>query len=103
MSLEPQPQSSTLQFPHARRPLLQVAQQDWEAYPKFAPPEAFARFELAQGIYYNNAWENAASAMEMSAIAAKNSALLVHQHLTSMWGMQHQRQAQRQVDGVADA
>lgn len=65
---------------------MQVAQENWNAYPKFAPPEDFARFELAKGIFYNNALENAASAMEMSAIAAKNSALLVHRHLTSVWG-----------------
>jgi len=60
-----------------------VAHQDWYAYPQFKPPEKFAPFRLAPGIFYNNAFENAASAMEMSAIAAKNSALLVMKHLTS--------------------
>lgn len=36
------------------------------------------------GLYLNNAWENAASAMEMSAVAAKNCALLIAQHLRSV-------------------
>ena len=74
------------------RTRMQVAERDWYAYPKFAPPEDFAPFQLAKGIYYNNALENAASAMEMSAIAAKNSALLVRQHLASAWGAQDQVQ-----------
>ena len=35
---------------------------------RFNPPEHFARFQLAEGLFYNNAWENAASAMEVAAI-----------------------------------
>lgn len=58
-----------------------MAERDWEAYPRFAPPEKFAPFRLADGLFYSNAWENAASAMEMSAIAGKNSALLVRHFL----------------------
>ena len=54
---------------------------DWEAYPRFSPPERFQPFRLAPGLYLNNAWENAASAMEMSAVAAKNCALLIARHL----------------------
>ena len=54
---------------------------DWEAYPHFSPPERFQPFKLAPGLYLNNAWENAASAMEMSAVAAKNCALLIARHL----------------------
>ena len=61
--------------------MLQIAEKKWNAYPKFSPPERFAPFKLAPGVFYNNALENAASAMEMSAIAAHNSALLVKQHL----------------------
>lgn len=48
---------------------------------RFDPPEQFAPFVLADGLFYSNAIETAASAMEMSAIAAKNSALLVKQFL----------------------
>ena len=58
-----------------------VAQHDWRAYPVFDPPERFARFALAAGLVYLNAWENAASAMEMSAVSASNGAALVLQHL----------------------
>ena len=58
-----------------------VAQHDWRAYPVFDPPERFARFALAAGLVYLNAWENAASAMEMSAVSASNGATLVLQHL----------------------
>lgn len=54
---------------------------DWEAYPHFSPPERFQPFKLAPGLYLNNAWENSASAMEMSAVAAKNCALLIARHL----------------------
>ena len=54
---------------------------DWQAYPHFSPPEHFQPFKLAPGLYLNNAWENAASAMEMSAVAAKNCALLIARHL----------------------
>ena len=54
---------------------------EWLAYPKFAPPEQFQPFQLADGLYLNNAWENAASAMEMSIVAARNCALLIAQHV----------------------
>jgi len=33
---------------------------------------------------YLSAWENAASAMEMAAVAARNCALLVHAHLVRL-------------------
>ena len=60
-----------------------VALHDWHkgAYPVFEPPERFAPFQLAPGLVYLNAWENAASAMEMSAVSAANGAALVLQHL----------------------
>lgn len=34
-----------------------------------------------QGLVYVSAWENAASAMEMAAVGARNCALLVQRHL----------------------
>lgn len=74
---------------------LQIAEKEWYAYPKFSPPERFAPFKLAPGIFYNNAWENAASAMEMSAISAHNSALLVKEHLFGGLGAAEQRARQR--------
>lgn len=59
----------------------EVDYREWYAYPHLAPLEADTPFQLAPGLFYNNAIESAASAMEMSAIAAKNSALLVARHL----------------------
>ncbi|BDA40407.1 Prenylcysteine oxidase [Coccomyxa sp. Obi] len=61
-----------------------LSSREWKAYPHFSPPERFPPFQLAPGLYLNNAWENAASAMEMSAVAAKNCALLIAQYLRSM-------------------
>ena len=55
-----------------------VAQRTWPAYPAFDPPEDFARWRLADGLVYLNAIENAASAMEMSAIAGERRRVLVH-------------------------
>lgn len=48
---------------------------------RFHPPEVFAKFELSEGLYYSNAIETSASAMEMSLIAAKNSVILASELL----------------------
>ncbi|PNH12489.1 Farnesylcysteine lyase [Tetrabaena socialis] len=56
----------------------------WYAYPRFSPPERFSPFLLAAGLVYGNALEPAASAMEMAAVAAANSALLVARHLAAV-------------------
>lgn len=53
-----------------------IKEKDWLAYPHYQPPENLAPFFLYPGLYYVNAIELTASAMEMSAIAAKNVALL---------------------------
>ncbi|KAL3154565.1 hypothetical protein ABBQ32_014022 [Trebouxia sp. C0010 RCD-2024] len=58
-----------------------IATFPWYAYPHFHPPEQFAPFRLADGLFYSNALENAASCMEISAISAMNSALLVQKYL----------------------
>ncbi|XP_018409913.1 PREDICTED: prenylcysteine oxidase 1 [Nanorana parkeri] len=50
----------------------------WLAYPKYNPPEKLPPIILHRSIYYLNSIEWAASAMEMSAVAAKNVALLSH-------------------------
>ena len=54
---------------------------DWLAYPEYKPPEQFPPFILDDGVFYINAIEKAASAMEMSAIGAKNAALLAREYL----------------------
>ncbi|NXI14966.1 PCYOX oxidase, partial [Irena cyanogastra] len=48
----------------------------WLAYPQYSPPEKFPPIILHEQLYYLNGLERAASAMEMSAIAARNAALL---------------------------
>ena len=53
----------------------------WLAYPLYAPPEGFLPFVLDEGVFYVNAIEYAASAIEMSAIAGNNVALLAHRYL----------------------
>ena len=56
---------------------------DWSAYPHFHPPEAMCPFLLVpfERIFYTSALETAVSAMEISAIAARNAAILLAQSL----------------------
>ncbi|EQC35229.1 hypothetical protein SDRG_07458 [Saprolegnia diclina VS20] len=53
----------------------------WAAYPTFHVPEVFGPFEVLPGLVYPNAIENAASAMEMSALSGRNAAHLLLAHL----------------------
>ena len=56
----------------------------WDAYPDYYQlQQQNPKFELRSGLYYVNAIEWAASAMEMSLISAKNAALLTSQFLFS--------------------
>uniref|UniRef100_A0A1A8CMW8 Prenylcysteine oxidase 1 n=1 Tax=Nothobranchius kadleci TaxID=1051664 RepID=A0A1A8CMW8_NOTKA len=56
-----------------------VSETPWLAYPAYRPPHRKTPpFILHDRLYYLNAVEWAASAMEMSAIAARNVALLAH-------------------------
>ncbi|XP_030598806.1 prenylcysteine oxidase 1 [Archocentrus centrarchus] len=56
-----------------------VSETKWLAYPEYRPPHRKTPpFILHNRLYYLNAVEWAASAMEMSAIAARNVALLAH-------------------------
>ncbi|XP_010269070.1 PREDICTED: farnesylcysteine lyase-like [Nelumbo nucifera] len=58
---------------------------DWGAYPHYTPPEMFASFVLdGLHLYYINAFENAASTMETSTVAAENIARLVLSRLTPL-------------------
>lgn len=51
---------------------------NWGAYPHYNAPERFAPFVLdGHHLYYVNAFENAASTMETSAVAAENIARLI--------------------------
>ncbi|XP_051126941.1 farnesylcysteine lyase isoform X3 [Andrographis paniculata] len=56
---------------------------DWAAYPHYQAPEEFAPFILDdKHLYYVNAFENAASTMETSAVAAENIARLILSRLS---------------------
>lgn len=56
-----------------------VSETSWLAYPTYSPPQRKTPpFILDKRMYYLNAVEWAASAMEMSAISARNLALLAH-------------------------
>ncbi|XP_015060137.1 farnesylcysteine lyase [Solanum pennellii] len=56
---------------------------DWGAYPHYHAPEVFAPFILdGQHLYYVNAFENAASTIETSAVAAENVARLILSRLS---------------------
>ncbi|KAK9735535.1 hypothetical protein RND81_04G211000 [Saponaria officinalis] len=57
---------------------------NWAAYPHYKPPEAFAPFILdEQHLYYVNAFESAASAMETGAVSAENIARLILSRLSN--------------------
>ncbi|KAF5917947.1 hypothetical protein HPG69_019753 [Diceros bicornis minor] len=55
-----------------------AVKQPWLAYPHYKPPEKCPSIILHDRLYYLNGMEFAASAMEMSAIAAHNAALLAY-------------------------
>lgn len=55
-----------------------AVKQLWLAYPHYKPPEKCPSIILHDHLYYLNGIECAASAMEMSAIAAHNAALLAY-------------------------
>lgn len=50
---------------------------DWYAYPEYTVPQDLPPFVLADGLVYLNAVESVASAMEMSAVAARNAVNIV--------------------------
>lgn len=51
---------------------------DWAAYPRYNAPEVFAPIVLdGMHLYYINSFENAASTIETSAVAAENVARLI--------------------------
>ncbi|MBN3317458.1 PCYOX oxidase, partial [Atractosteus spatula] len=65
----------------------EISEVPWLAYPSYSPPQRLPPIVLHERLYYLNGIEWAASAMEMSAIAARNIVLLAHHR----WhGMTHQ-------------
>jgi len=59
---------------------------DWLAYPHYTPPDTLGSFILHPGLYYTSSIEWAASAMEMSAIAGRNAAILAYNHWFAIQG-----------------
>lgn len=57
---------------------------DWLAYPEYKPPEIFTKIVLDDGLFYVNAIEMSASAMEMSAVGAMNCSLLAWKYLSQL-------------------
>lgn len=56
---------------------------DWAAYPHYTAPERFSPYILdGKHLYYINAFENAASAIETAAVSAQNVARLVLSRLS---------------------
>ena len=55
---------------------------DWLGFPQHIPPYEAPPFILDDGVFHINAIEMAASTMEMTAIGAKNAALLARNYLT---------------------
>ena len=53
----------------------------WLAYPSYSLTDDLSLFELMPGLYYQNRIEWAASAMEMSVIAARNVANLARNYI----------------------
>ncbi|XP_030849647.1 LOW QUALITY PROTEIN: prenylcysteine oxidase 1 [Strongylocentrotus purpuratus] len=58
----------------------EATHRDWLAYPYYQERKAFPGFVLAEGLFYPNAIEWAASAMEMAVIGSRNSAILAYQY-----------------------
>jgi prenylcysteine oxidase/farnesylcysteine lyase len=54
---------------------------EWDAYPKYNPPEELDSFQISNHLYNLNVLETAASAFEIACVGAKNVALLVEQTL----------------------
>ena len=67
-------------FINGERTKLEVQVFDWQAYPEYSVGQPMQDFVLGEGLFYLNAIEKAASAMEMSSLAGRNVANLVVAH-----------------------
>jgi prenylcysteine oxidase/farnesylcysteine lyase len=54
----------------------EIQEIEWKAYPQYTSTMRLDKFKLDTLMYYVNAIEWAASAMEMSAISGRNAAIL---------------------------
>lgn len=83
---------------------LETIRINWGAYPHYKAPEVFAPFILdGQHLYYVNAFENAASTMETSAVAAENVARLILSRYIGEASLQSSNLKSFNPDADADA
>lgn len=69
---------------------------DWLAYPQYNDLGVTSKFILNPGLYYINAIEWAASAMEMSVIGAKNVALLISKEYSHLVPVKNEKNVNRE-------
>lgn len=70
---------------------------EWQAYPSYSSSPRLPPVELHPNLYYLNGMEWAASAMEMSAVAAKNIALLAHHRWSRQTDMVDQKDLMHRI------
>ncbi|XP_053503982.1 prenylcysteine oxidase-like [Ictalurus furcatus] len=70
---------------------------DWKAYPRYGSSQEMPPMILHDGLYYLNGIEWAASAMEMSSVAAKNIALLAYHRWTRQLEMIDQQDLMHKI------
>ncbi|KAA0720417.1 Prenylcysteine oxidase-like [Triplophysa tibetana] len=70
---------------------------DWLAYPQYGSTQGLPPVVLHDGMYYLNGIEWAASAMEMSSVAAKNIALLAYHRWNRQFEMIDQKDLMHKV------
>eukprot|EP00092_Neocalanus_flemingeri_P058364 GFUD01069545.1.p1 GENE.GFUD01069545.1~~GFUD01069545.1.p1 ORF type:complete len:241 (+),score=83.00 GFUD01069545.1:26-724(+) len=66
----------------------------WLAYPSYSTMDDFSSFQLSPGLFYTSRVEWAASAMEMSVIAARNVANLAAKY----WGEQLESEQKKEME-----
>lgn len=70
---------------------------EWLAYPRYGANQGLPPVELHPNLYYLNGIEWAASAMEMSSVAAKNIALLAYHRWNRQTDMVGQRDLMHRI------
>lgn len=70
---------------------------DWKAYPQYGSSQEMPPMILHDSLYYLNGIEWAASAMEMSSVAAKNIALLAYHRWTRQLEMIDQKELMHKI------
>ncbi|XP_076162493.1 prenylcysteine oxidase 1-like [Ptiloglossa arizonensis] len=75
----------------------EVKEITWNAHPEYSTEVHEAKFKLHNALYYVNAIEWVASAMEMSAISGRNVAILAHEEFSQKCHRKHIKEMQTDV------